>query len=625
MPLGHLMWHAWREVVGSAWLLVGAALFSLPVAVLVLEIASGVLHIGGEWPEPQTVGGVRFFPWFGLMPFVLVTGLVGSLVFRGDPAWGARFLAERGVSPRVLWVARQTVWGGWLVGLLVVAVCLVIAPGFMQPPTMSDAFGTLGNGQYDYFWATISNWQTERAIFRLTGTAVALNAFLAWAVLFSAFAAAQLVSLVVRRRLLAAVFSVVIGTIAAGWAYLMIAIDVPWWWSVLPLTAGCLLATWLRTPAWLLARTGWRGWILPAGAVVAPLALLAVAVPRYRVDEIPAVRLDWPAEDSSPAAIADVKAALALYQRAYDACLVLGDEPSDADRQATAELVFQASRYRSTWLPGNPRASWRVGMPIYYLAIWLSSWAEQCQSQGQLDKAMEAHLAMLRVANHFDECAGDLRLADNDSSIRSQALKGLRSWAAAGGQTPERLHEAIRQLDDLANARLSATVRLRSWYEAATVAITNYLGDIDRGYFTAECWVTSRLPWERERALRLERFITNAELDRIRTIELLFRAPGEIGESFTRIHGVGGTFQVRFQVRQEVGHLLAPMIQHAALGLESALYHFESFSRGNPMAADDAARNGAGIMARVDGLVPRCRRDRPAGNEDRLGAPGLEN
>ena len=241
---------------------------------------------------------------------------------------------------------------------------------------------------------------------------MALNALMAWEVLFSTFAVAQLTSLVVRRRLSAAVFSAVLGMIASGWTYLMFAIDVPAWWSVLPLGAGCLLATWLRTPAWLLARGGWRGWILPAAVVVTPLAFLAIAVPRYRADEIPplftavlppvarktvhASELDWPADDTSPAAIADVKAALALYQRAYDVFLAGRHEWGDAEQQQTADLLLEASRYRSTWLPSDPQASWRMAIPIHRLGDWLGIWANTCQRRGQLDKALSAYLAALR-------------------------------------------------------------------------------------------------------------------------------------------------------------------------------------------------------------------------------------
>jgi hypothetical protein len=542
VQLGHLMWHTWREVVGSVWLLALGAAVSLPVTVLVLTIA-WFLQLGQQWIEPPTVNGLRMFPLVGLLPFVVVTGLAGSLVFRNDPTSGARFLAERGVSARLLWAARQLVWGGWLFALLLAAGCLAIVPGVMEPPVMVDAVQAhLIEHQFDSWVDIAGDSRIQHAIFRLTNSDIALNAFLAWAVLFSAFAAAQLVSLIMRRRLLAAVFSIVLGTLAAGWTYLMIALDIPWWWSVLPLACGCLLATWLRTPGWMLARPGWRGWILPAAAVVAPVALLAIAVPRYRTDEIPAVKLDWPAEangpaaESSPAAIADVKAALASYQRAYDAYLVQGKESSDADEQTTAELTLEASRYRSTWLPDDPHASQRVAMPIYHLGIWLSTWADKCQGRGQLDKALDAYLAALRVADHFEECA-ELWRSGNQDTIRSWALQGLRSWAAVPGQTPEQLREAIRGLDASRAAAVSGAARLRSWYFAATAAIADYpLGVADDGdpqSLMTPCVLTSRLPWERERALRLEKFITKAELDTIRMIGRRFLIPEGVGGLLT--------------------------------------------------------------------------------------------
>ena len=117
--------------------------------------------------------------------------------------------------------------------------------------------------------------------------------------------------------------------------------------------------------------------------------------------------------------------------------------------------------------------------------------------------------------SHFDECAAHWGANAYDRSTRSKILEGLRSWAAAPGQTPEQLHAAIGQLDE-SHRPLSGEVRLRSWYFATTFAITHFPvepNDITKPRaFSSECWITGQLPWERERALHLASFIANVTI-----------------------------------------------------------------------------------------------------------------
>ena len=112
------------------------------------------------------------------------------------------------------------------------------------------------------------------------------------------------------RSLLAGLVAVVLAEMLLLWARLMWALDIAWWWTVLPVVAGCLAATWLRAPHWLLERPGWRGWIAPALAVALPTSFVLTAVPCFRVYQIPWVKpVDWQAPlplkpDDKPAVVA---------------------------------------------------------------------------------------------------------------------------------------------------------------------------------------------------------------------------------------------------------------------------------------------------------------------------------
>ncbi|HTU25033.1 MAG TPA: hypothetical protein VMF30_06530, partial [Pirellulales bacterium] len=489
VQMGHLMWQAWREVVGSKWLLIGGAVFSLPLVALAVAICAEFLHVGQSWAQTPVLGGVRFVPFLLLAAPVGVTALIGSLVFRVEARTGARFLAERGVSARLVWVARQLVWGGWLPLLLVAVVALTIVLSIVATPEFSQVVYRNGRNPWVYIGGH------EHSVFQLANHSVVLNALVAWAAMFSAFTVAQAVSMVVRRPLLSAVFSIVLGTLAAGWAYLMFAFAIPFWWSALPLGLGCLAATWLRAPAWMLSRADVRSWLLPAAVIVAPCALTAFGIPRYRVDEIPDFQPKWPAVDTSPAAVTDVRATLDLYGQANDLYLAIRHESTDPDKPRLADLLVEASRHPSAWLADAPNASLLMVRPLYEMGHWLLGWAGACQIRGELDRSLDLYLATLRVANHFDQCAGVMYAGSSQNlSLRSLAFERLRSWAAAPHQTAERLREALRRLDKLPPVATSAIDRLHSWYAMAKSSVTDSPMITENG--TAGFWIARQLPWE---------------------------------------------------------------------------------------------------------------------------------
>ena len=138
-PLTRLMWQACCETMGSAWGLIGLGLASIAACAAVsVVLLTGVLDFGQAYVQPPVVGGSRLIPLFALVPFILVTALFGSLAFSLDPTWRARFLAEHGVSPRLVWLSRQFVWGGWLLALLAVAVVLTVVPWLIPAPNLAQ-------------------------------------------------------------------------------------------------------------------------------------------------------------------------------------------------------------------------------------------------------------------------------------------------------------------------------------------------------------------------------------------------------------------------------------------------------------------------------------------------------
>ncbi len=444
----------------------------------------------------------------------------GALVFRADQSHGPRFLAERGASPRTIWCTRHLIWGAWLWLLLVLVILLFgvgIAIQWFNPV----------DRQPDFSYVTeplVKSW------------------FPCSVLLLTAYSAGQLASLFVSRTLLSVTFGLLAGGLVLAWSVLMLWIGAHFWWSVLPLPIGFLLATYLRMPRWLVERGGWHGWLVPLVAAAAPLAALSLAVPAFRVLQIPAVAsaLDpvLPAPESSPAALAEAQTTLDLYTQAYERWQT--DRPaaeSDAQSSEAAspednvagwakpalDLAMEASRREQSLLVLPVATRFSAFWPIKKMTRLLTELARTRQMAGNFDAALEAWLAALRADMQRFQCVP----ADAEP-FRQEILEGLQIWGAGTGQTAERIRGAIDRLaawhatwpapadlvlpfyqedrlviDDLPAA---AWLGLMNGNRGSNVAsFDGYVGG--RWFFgltTADQqWLSSRLPWERARSHRL--------------------------------------------------------------------------------------------------------------------------
>ena len=117
--------------------------------------------------------------------------------------------------------------------------------------------------------------------------AVAILQETSFVVLAMAYFAGQFCSMFFRRGVVAWFFALILTGVLCWWAWLMHFLGISWLWSVGPIPAVLLVATWLRTPHWLLERTDRRARLRAALSVVMPAVVLAIAVIAFRVYEIP--------------------------------------------------------------------------------------------------------------------------------------------------------------------------------------------------------------------------------------------------------------------------------------------------------------------------------------------------
>ncbi len=151
-----------------------------------------------------------------------------------------------------------------------------------------------------------------------------------------AFSAGQFTSMLIRSGIMAGFCGVLLSGVLCVWVCLMLGLQVPFWWSVLPIPVVLLWATWRRAPDWINENTTWRARLRLNGSVLVPFAALLVAVPYYRVNHIA-----MPPGPVSPAAAAGMFSAPHVPLPGFDPTAYL----AGIDKQAleTGELYRKAS------------------------------------------------------------------------------------------------------------------------------------------------------------------------------------------------------------------------------------------------------------------------------------------
>ena len=202
--------------------------------------------------------------------------LLGICAFLADQRRSSRrFLADRGVPAKFVWLSRQTI----TLGLpLLLFFTLLLGCSFSRRRCCRVLCSPI-----ILRWARLSEVYAE-----------------AYAVVYLAFGVLGyvLIGIAVGPLLLdvlpqsaagGAVQHLLLTAIFAVWCGLMWFWQVNWLWSVLPIPLALLLATRLRAADWLLERNNLRAWLRPGLALLIPAAALLVAVPLYRVYSVPLV------------------------------------------------------------------------------------------------------------------------------------------------------------------------------------------------------------------------------------------------------------------------------------------------------------------------------------------------
>jgi hypothetical protein len=382
--------------------------------------------------------------------------------------------------------------------------------------------------------------------------------------------------------LLAGLLAVVVGAVVAAWSGVMLLWELPISWFILPIPVSLVAASWLRAPDWLVARNEPGAWPKVVAVILIPVAAVLLSIPIARLrqvsvapTEVESMRatLNLPNAVTSPAQInssvvetisdavhqfESINSAEALAngdklirtgeaiiyvekpwlekQSASEATQGRDYEPTAADlRQwqrdkvaANREVIDKAVKLSSSAncrFPAIERNYWDV---------WVHSVRELCEllvdagdvetEHGELDTALEKYYAALRINGNFSRGQSANHFAAAHFSDRETQAR-LVDWAAAKGQTADRVRRAITELKVIyppdpeavqiaANADQYVPPRFEDSLTADYIALRNILLEkvlpTDISIWSspdAFAFLLNKLPFERQRALRTLDFI----------------------------------------------------------------------------------------------------------------------
>ncbi len=482
----------------------------------------------------------------GILPLVLAFPLaMGLLGFRHDgQGQPIRFLAGRGVSARVVWMAKHAVWlprAFWIP----LVVCLTAAVAeFMTLPKF---------GPHPVMLALADAWNHRGMVLLL--------------VLVS-YGCGQLAAMSLRRMILAVSAGAVMNVCLATWLFTMHALDIPLWWSVGSVAVWLFVVSCWYAPNWLLERREFdRPLLLAAGFILPPL-LLVGGVATWRADEISGFG------PSSPTLFAVLHPgqywSLARSDHGFDQRRVLvmtlqdeierqsrpmnSAEQADSDKLALAtggmdkvsdyqdpvspraeltdaqRLELDRAAHEKFWAANESRLKSILEVTQAEHGASPSRWLELSTAvfmpqqnllleagrlrteQGRLQEAFSYYCASLRLASFWATGAGVAKSQTAELQQR-RTLEHIISWASRSDQNIESLKQGRQRL----RRELS---RFPSWRETLVAEYRfeeSLLDDFIRtGSLSAEQAVDRRpggrlllaevsrsLPWERQRARNL--------------------------------------------------------------------------------------------------------------------------
>ena len=503
----HLLWLQWRQSRGMI----------LALTTLVVWFVCAMVWIGGfEESVRRSYAGIPLlrimhnlasaFSVCGIFAGCAVLPAAGASVFAGDQKRSQfRFLADRGLSPKLVWWSRHPVW----IAAAMIWIALTIVPILIFIASHAASHGPDTKALiHDLLWA----------------------GFPTFLCLLLAYSFGQFCSMLVRAGILCVAIALIGSILLALWTFTMAILQVPLIWSVAPIPVLLLFATRIRTRGWLIESNSFKSWLPVALILLVPSAAILSGTALYRAYSLPFVEPGFDvAAFTAPASPEAVKTA-ETYRRASDALLAgtsvidyrdTEDQNPDQDSVSPVALILDASKQNdcddlSKYFSPNTLVKRTQDLTGAVLEA-----GSRLENEGDLDGAIEHYLAVLHMANQFYP-RSDMTLVI--ANIETKALFRLSNWSTQPGQTKERIVEAIREIEELTSQPPAMDTAIKSAYVRFLGVIDGDIHDMfgasgpqsrKTGAASSIYW----MPWERERARRTLRLAVFNELHTYRRIQ----------------------------------------------------------------------------------------------------------
>jgi hypothetical protein len=508
IALGSLLWQQWRQ---SRWTMIIMTALGLALVAWIMVI------------KPDEAKRAPTMAMATATVTLLFSVLAGASVFQADQSKQSfRFLAERGVAPATVWFTRHVVWIAPVAVWSLATVFLVLFA--FESRDLCELAEKLIRGDLD---TAID-----------AGQAIGILAGMFLVTLALVYSVGQFCSMFLRRNIVAAFVGLILAGVLCWWAGLMDTLGISWLWSVAPIPLVLLVATWLRTPHWLLERNDRRARLRAALSVIMPAVVLASAVIAFRVYQIPYAELGFSSAEFAKPISPEAKATADMYVKA--ASMIEGPpveageiETPEAREARKVDLVKAngpaiALALEATAQPTCSffdRGAPQFGMGVANLSSiagvenLLITSARLLQKEGRLDEALDRYFAVLAFSRQ-------MRPAETHANrLEAEVEDLLPQWATQTGQTEERIKRAVERLRTFYATLPPPTDWIKQDYAAATRLL-----ELDPEYLASTNAMTPHelrmlrigtalVPWEMARSRRMLKLVAALDIKAIEQVQ----------------------------------------------------------------------------------------------------------
>ncbi len=479
----------------------------------------------------------------GILYILLSSPLLGVWTFQAEGGKRARFLADHGLSPQVVWLSKQLVWGMVTVAVTVPCVLLIGIANEQEVQVYRNTFSSMFHRD-------------------VPGASAVTFAFL---LACQGYTAGQFASVLISRGVTAGFVGFVISTLLAPWTSLMIGLQVPLSISVAPPVTFMLAATCIWTRHWLLESATWRSWMRLGLLTSVTLILLWAGTGAYRVYEVPRPRFveDLAAAREAHGILITLEEAetATLYRQALSSikwsATAKENVPDPAQksavhgwkyatefeqhmitqnqvplRQILALTARRSCAFNDPLRPYSERTSSQGGASEAATLLLLS--ARELEAADKLDEALDRYIAVLRLGRHV-AYRGDRGDWYFGTVMESKVNEWIPLWAAHSGQTPERIAAGIQRIGEETALFPSLRDAVLTEQCIARRAVRNDWSALlqKRQDKEDEAWLRMKFtaldrfcPWERARTMRVWDLVDVAQLHCLNVLDEALAAPG---------------------------------------------------------------------------------------------------